>query len=786
LFNPRIFYKLLDLSVVFAAFFTPLLFFIKSHDQFELPKLTFLVILSIPLLLSSFGEKKHPHWTPLTITLLLLLGMETISSLPAFSLSWRTSFLGEYENFSGLVTFLTFLIWFWVLSGFLNEARIEKIFYFNSLAAFLSSFYAIGQHFQWDFIQWNPESVNATREFAALGNPNFLSAYLAMSIPLYLCVSFKDFASRSGKINWPRPFIWVLGVLGVLLLFLATPRGLFLSHLSFNEFFSVSVRGFGLFFFSIACVRFSQVRFLPFPFLGIALLTFGLLSTASRGGFLGAFLGIMVWLFLALSQKEWGGRIRQTIADLWKNNSVSLSLLVCLALVSFIIFGGPFFHRLLSSILNFKESLATSRLHIWRPALQIIKANPVLGVGLDNFKIAFPYYSGVEFGQIDGMFMSSRMAHNELLQMGATTGLLGLAAYLAVLSAFGFMWWKSYRTAGPPTQWLLVAILASAVAYHIQNFFSFGVATLNFLWFFFLAAVQFYYRKSSEKASFSADSNGFLNYFQKTVIFLLIILILYFPFRRLGADIAYSRGSAASDLLKNHDPQTSPSELIFYSDFQINHLLQAVDLCPLDVKYRLYLGLAYEQRAQVDSNHSKEWSLKALECYEKAVEMSPANAYYYNDESRIDNNLSRLDPSYLGKAEEASRNSVKWAPSSPFFILSWALSLEKLGKTREAQDQFEQAFKLDPYFSADTLSKMAQEEYRLGDKAAAFHHLDQAIRSNTSCAEAYYRRGLLYLNENENKKALTDFETVKNFDPSPEKNPSIQYLDILMEKAKNH
>ena len=49
-------YKFFDLLVVFAAFFTPLLFFIDSHDQFELPKLTFLALLALPYLAFELTE----------------------------------------------------------------------------------------------------------------------------------------------------------------------------------------------------------------------------------------------------------------------------------------------------------------------------------------------------------------------------------------------------------------------------------------------------------------------------------------------------------------------------------------------------------------------------------------------------------------------------------------------------------------------------------------------------------------------------------------------------------
>jgi tetratricopeptide (TPR) repeat protein len=177
--------------------------------------------------------------------------------------------------------------------------------------------------------------------------------------------------------------------------------------------------------------------------------------------------------------------------------------------------------------------------------------------------------------------------------------------------------------------------------------------------------------------------------------------------------------------------------------------------------------------------------MEALHCYEKSVEMSPANAYYYNDEGRIYNNLGLTDPQYLPKAEEAFGDAVKWAPASPFFILNWAMALKKVGQEGKAEEQISKSFKLDLAFTSKVLAQMAFDAYKSGDKKTAFQDIGEAVSGNTSSAEALYCRGILYLSEKEKKKALADFEAVKDLQPTPEKNPSIQSLDQFIEQAKN-
>jgi hypothetical protein len=274
-----VFLKAMDFSAFFAVFFTPLLFFTKSRDQFELPKLTALLLLLVAFLLWEWSSDKKRVRSPLSLALAVLFVVQALASLPFTSLSWRTSLLGDYDNFSGLLTFSTYLLWFLFFYRHLNAPKIEKIFYFNSLAALLSSLYALGQHNGFDFVSWNPESINAMREFASLGNPNFLSAYLAISIPLFLCVSLNRFSSSSHKHNQPGLFVS-------------------LTHLELLSSLQFIFTTLGLLFFAIACMRLLLIRHWTVTFIGTIILLCGLLSTESRGGFLGAVFGLLVWAFL--------------------------------------------------------------------------------------------------------------------------------------------------------------------------------------------------------------------------------------------------------------------------------------------------------------------------------------------------------------------------------------------------------------------------------------------------------------------------------------------------------
>ncbi len=772
--------KLIDISVLLGFFLTPLLFFTQSHDQFELPKITFLTLLAVPLLLFELREKNFQKTGLISLFLLFFFATQATACFPSISLSWITSLCGDYENFAGLSTLLTYLIWYFIFLRVLTIPRIEKIFYFISLTAFFSSLYAIAQHFQFDFVQWNPESVNTTREFAALGNPNFLSAYIAMAIPLFLTLTFNQ---REGETNTKpifTPLFFLLLLLGVGFLFLATANGQMFFHLDPSLGFSFVVRTIGLFCLSLFCIHASRFHLLPVKILVISVLMLGLLSTASRGGFLGAFFGVFLWFFLAFQNKEWKEKLRQQWTLLPK-----LNLFIGLGVIGLFlaIFGWSFIQRFFNSVLHVSQSLAVSRLSIWGPAITMIKANPFFGVGLDTFKIAFPYYSGIQFNQIDGLFTSSRMAHNELLQIAATSGLLGLTAYLLLLGSFTFLGMKAWRKNGPHEQFILIAILSSGLAYQIQNLFSFGVTAINFIWFFLLATVTYFNHRSID-IEISSKPSFISFYFHKLVVVALLLIILFFPLRRLAADIAFGRGDVYSSAIKNPDPQTSADALVYYSDSEIHYNNRAANLFPWDLKFSLYLGQAYEQRAGLDHLRARDWYQNALFFYQKVSSMSPANAYYYNDQGRVYTALSGYDRQYDEKAQQAYAQSVHFSPSSPYFILNWMTSLEKTGKTAEAQQQVQRAFEIDPTFTAKILAQMAFESYKAGDKTAAFRYVNEAAQGNTLNAEAFYCRGILYLSEKQKKKALADFLYVKSLSLDPYKDNSIQHLDDLIRESQ--
>lgn len=101
------------------------------------------------------------------------------------------------------------------------------------------------------------------------------------------------------------------------------------------------------------------------------------------------------------------------------------------------------------------------RLLMWRDTVPVILERPLLGHGPDNFAEPFARHEGED---LRAFFPNSQVidkAHNEFLQVAATTGLLGLAAYLWVFVSY---FRHAYRSGG----WVLLALSGAVLAYILQ------------------------------------------------------------------------------------------------------------------------------------------------------------------------------------------------------------------------------------------------------------------------------------------------------------------------------
>lgn len=133
----------------------------------------------------------------------------------------------------------------------------------------------------------------------------------------------------------------------------------------------------------------------------------GLLLTQSRSAWLGAAAGLAVWGWLS---GRWDGR-----RFLWPAAGLA-ALLLALGLWS-----------------RASGAADSARVQLWKTAVAVAVRRPLVGAGVGAFENAFRRERSEDFVRILGGKSSQASAHNDVLELAATTGLLGLAAYLWVL-----------------------------------------------------------------------------------------------------------------------------------------------------------------------------------------------------------------------------------------------------------------------------------------------------------------------------------------------------------------
>ena len=150
-----------------------------------------------------------------------------------------------------------------------------------------------------------------------------------------------------------------------------------------------------------------------------------IIKTNSRG----AFLGLMAVFFVTITQIKIQGEkvlIKIFIASIFVVGAV-------------LYFGGDEYYERISTMLNpeqdYNVSSTHGRIQIWLRGLDMIITNPVLGVGIGNYRSIGDKYAPAGMDPI-----GSRIhLHNLYLQIAVETGLLGLATLYYLLFLFIFI-----------------------------------------------------------------------------------------------------------------------------------------------------------------------------------------------------------------------------------------------------------------------------------------------------------------------------------------------------------
>lgn len=267
---------------------------------------------------------------------------------------------------------------------------------------------------------------------------SFIGRYQMYSLgimPLALCAAFFYAAVRSGQPEEPLPLLRLCAAIGVVMGVHALLQSSGVEPIAFMPRKFPDGRAVGtlgnptylgaclvaLFPLSLGLALDEDGNDRLLGALGAAGVMAGLFACGSRGAFLGAAAGAVVYLGLA-------GRLR---AAHGRRTWTGLIVVVLLA-------------GLAASLRLRRVSASDSaRLAMWDTALRAASLYPWLGSGPDTFEGLLRRSRTDDFIRALGPRAGQANAHNDILQALTTTGLAGLAAYLWLAWAVTVLAWRS-------------------------------------------------------------------------------------------------------------------------------------------------------------------------------------------------------------------------------------------------------------------------------------------------------------------------------------------------------
>ena len=302
----------------------------------------------------------------------------------------RLSLWGSYERLQGTYTTLSYLaIFFLLLQTLRTRQQMDRLITTILLTSWPVALFGLMQHYGLDPLPWVGDVQ--LRIISTIGNPIFLAAYLIMVIPLTTGRLLQTLTSLRGRERKSSSATLLIACYALLLLA------------------------------QILCLLFTQ----------------------SRGPWLGFLGGLFIFLFLLALV---GGRRRLALA------LIGLAVLIVLFLVVLNLPGTPLapiqempYIGRLGKVFETETGTGKVRVLIWQAVVDLVRVDPLralVGYGPESMLVALiPHYPPA-LAHYEARAALPDRAHNETFDALATTGLLGLGAYLLL---FGSLFYHSLK-----------------------------------------------------------------------------------------------------------------------------------------------------------------------------------------------------------------------------------------------------------------------------------------------------------------------------------------------------
>ncbi len=440
--------------------------------------------------------------------------------------------------------------------------------------------------------------------------------------------------------------------------------------------------------------------------------------TATRGAMLGLVIGgLTVWLLWSLKK---GGKQR---AAFW--------LVVLLVLA-----GGwwlrsqhqsqwikkyPPLQRLAS--ISLQDTTTIDRLRTWQTSWQSFKDRPILGWGPENYRYGFNKYYDPRLHEpwFD-------RAHNVIFDYLNASGVLGLAAYLAIMvfaAVYGFYIWRRNALTGA----LLVGLLT---AYLFQNLFVFDTLNTFLPLLVFLSWLSYQVlsiKSEGQENKYQWQLPGSLYAFRYVLVGGLVLLVIVFDYnvivRPARANVLTIKAYASNR----------------YPEKALNIFKQALDLNTFGSR-EISLQFSNFARDVIVSNRplalKKEFFTASRDALLKILNKDPADIQARIALANLYQTYATIDPAYVDKMVELFDGHLQDSPRRIELYFTLAQGYLMKGDVERALGYLRQAYNI-TQDKHDVYLNLLNVYSQIGDTANFLSLVDEYQR-RLRLAPAHYRK----------------------------------------------
>ncbi len=335
--------------------------------------------------------------------------------------------------------------------------------------------------------------------------------------------------------------------------------------------------------------------------------------------------------------------------------------------------------------ISLTETTAQTRLLAWKMSLTGFKERPIFGWGPENYYVLFNKYYDPHLYPVESWFDRS---HNAYLDILVNTGIIGFAAYLAIVFlAFWYLWsaWKkekiNYFTAAIFTVILL--------AYGIQNIFVFDTQVTLLMFYSLLAFIVFL---SARPLSGAGEISQAM---KPNFIFIFLAaaaLLLVFYSANVKPGLASATGIDALQSLQAGKAEQSLEQ--FKTAFNIGSFgLPEVAMRAQDIAMSLMIS------SNSSADIKKKFVDLAIDGMNRSLEQEPLNARFMMMLSSVYLSSAGPENSYLAEADALLQKAMELSPTRQelYFYVGQVRMYQ--GRAQEALALFKRAVELNDQVS---------------------------------------------------------------------------------------